>query len=349
MKDQKQTVEGGGTAIQAAGDVIINTGLSVSDVKAIAMDVFHAHMEIMRGKARETSRLRGEKITNDFFEELQKKNPEGIQQGEDPDFQDALFTVQKEYAKVGDEELGKLLVGLLVDRTKQTSRSIKQLVLNESLRTAPKLTNEQVATLAAIFSLRYTVFKAMSSHHSLKNSLTNNALPLAGKVSAKESSFQHLQYAGCGAKSLVEVKFEGIFLHHYPGLFFNGFSAEAVQSSQISIPISDTRFFVACLNDPEKFQINAIHEDVLKSELEKHGAPEEDWSRMTELYGNFRMSEPDIQKKLLELCPGIAPLIAAWNGSSMKSFELTSIGIAIGHAYTLSYTNNMSSLSAWLE
>jgi hypothetical protein len=40
---------------------------------------------------------RGEAITDRFIEKLQSENPEGLKQAETPDFQDALFTVQKEY------------------------------------------------------------------------------------------------------------------------------------------------------------------------------------------------------------------------------------------------------------
>lgn len=51
-----------------------------------------------------------------------------------------LFSAQKEHARIGDEDLGDLLVQLLVDRTKVRDRNLVQIALNESLEVAPKLT-----------------------------------------------------------------------------------------------------------------------------------------------------------------------------------------------------------------
>ena len=42
----------------------------------------------------------------------------------DPDFQCSLFTVQKDFVKTGDKDLGDLPVDILVDRSKHaTTRS----------------------------------------------------------------------------------------------------------------------------------------------------------------------------------------------------------------------------------
>ncbi len=82
---------------------------------------------------------------------LHKEYAKGLENAENPDFQRALFTVQKEYALTGDDELGDLLVDLLIDRTKQDNRSLLQIVLNESLSVVPKLTNDQLAALS-VFS-----------------------------------------------------------------------------------------------------------------------------------------------------------------------------------------------------
>ena len=52
---------------------------------------------------------------------LQREHPAGLEKSYDPDFQYALFTVQKEYARNGDKDLGDLLVDLLVTEASRST------------------------------------------------------------------------------------------------------------------------------------------------------------------------------------------------------------------------------------
>lgn len=129
-KNQDLQVDNGGIAVQGGGDVnieVTNVGLNYLEVREVAKDValnvFRENFPKLQGEAMLLASARGEAITEDFFSKLQIENPDGINQANSPDFQDALFTVQKEYAKAGDEELGQLLVDLLVDRTKELTRN----------------------------------------------------------------------------------------------------------------------------------------------------------------------------------------------------------------------------------
>ena len=130
-KDQSQEVSEGATAVQAGGNVVITqVGLSYSDVRDVALDVFRSNFYQLAAPAMETAKARAQEITDDFLKKLQQEYPDGFKKGQDPDFQHALFTVQKDYARTGDKDLGDLLVDLLVDRSKQDQRDILQIVLN---------------------------------------------------------------------------------------------------------------------------------------------------------------------------------------------------------------------------
>jgi len=50
----------------------------------------------------ELAQARAEAVTDKFLQKLIAEHPVGLQQAQTPDFQDALFTVQKEHAKAGD-------------------------------------------------------------------------------------------------------------------------------------------------------------------------------------------------------------------------------------------------------
>lgn len=122
MKDQNQNSGDNSTNIQAG--TIIMQGVSATEARQIALDVYHANFLTLAGEAKDTACKRAEEITEDFLKKLQHENPNGIQKSKDPDFQYSLYTVQKEYAKSGDKDLGDLLVDLLVDRSKQDKRDI---------------------------------------------------------------------------------------------------------------------------------------------------------------------------------------------------------------------------------
>lgn len=182
-KDQSQIASDRATAIQAGGNVTVNkVGLSYSEARDVALDVFRANYYELVGAAKETARARAEEITEEFFRKLVDENPTGLGKSQDPDFQHALLSVQREYARCGDKELGDLLVDLLVDRSKQDQRDILQIVLNESLITAPKLTEKHLASLAVIFLFKYTKNNTVGDHELLGQYLDRHVLPFSSKL-----------------------------------------------------------------------------------------------------------------------------------------------------------------------
>jgi hypothetical protein len=120
----KQTQQAGDKSTNIQADKItISYGVSVSEVREIALDVFRANFIELSGEAKDIAAKRAEEVTETFLKKLQEQHAPGLGQAQEPDFQHALFTVQKEYARCGDKELGDLLVDLLVDRTKHQSRT----------------------------------------------------------------------------------------------------------------------------------------------------------------------------------------------------------------------------------
>lgn len=69
---QTQSVEPDGVALQAGRDLTINThGLSYTEAKEVALDVFRANFVQLVGEAREAARIRAEEITESFLRKLQ--------------------------------------------------------------------------------------------------------------------------------------------------------------------------------------------------------------------------------------------------------------------------------------
>lgn len=231
MMGDRQSQEGGhsSTNIQAHGDVTI--GLGYSDVKEIAMDVFKANFMELKNIAAQVAFERAESLLDNYLKRAAQEGQPEIPEAENPDFQYVLFSAQKEHARIGDEDVGDLLVQLLVDRTKVRDRNLVQIALNESLDVAPKLTPDQLDALSLVFLLGRTINHTVNSLDRLAWYLDTYILPFALEASSKDSAYQHLEYAGCGAVSINSFQIEEALRQTYMGLFCKGFTEEEAKLS----------------------------------------------------------------------------------------------------------------------
>ncbi len=348
-KDQKQSAESNSVAVQAGGDVsIVYAGLTFEDAKAVALDVFKANFHELAKIASEVANQRAMEITEEFLRKLQAEYPNGIGKSQEPDFQHALFMVQKEYALNGDQDLGDLLVDLLVDRSKQDKRNILQIVLNESINTAPKLTSEQLAVLAIIFLLKYTQNHGVGNHDLLGDYLDKHVNPFVDSLVTNTSCFQHLEFAGCGSIQLSSYQLEDVFLNVYRGLFSKGFDESELSERGISIGL-DNRLFITCLNDSTKIQVKANNKDVLTNLFDAYSIGSDDREKISTLLDLNLMTQDEVRDKCIHIRPYMEGLFEAWNNSSMRSFTLTSVGMSIGHANLKRLIGEFADLSIWIN
>jgi hypothetical protein len=348
---QNQKQEGSGTAIQAGQSVtinVVNQGLQPDQVRQMLVDVMRANLLDYRGRAQQTAVQRGERITDAFLHKLNGENPDGLRQAETPDFQDALFTVQKEYAKAGDEDLGDLLVDLLVDRTKQEDRNVLQLVLNEALHTAPKLTKGQMATLSIVFLMRYTAANNLEDLQAFANYYKRLLGSLVADAATNQSAFQHLEFAGCGTISIAEAPMHRALTVTYPGLFCTGFDQARLDAANLSEGARRT-FIIPCLNDPAKFQVNALRPAHLDEKLKGFQASDEERQQLNNLLIACPVDAGHIELMLDPAAPFFREVFRVWDSTSMKKFTLTSVGMAIGHANIKRFTGEFAPLSIWVN
>jgi hypothetical protein len=347
--EQEQNISENGTAIQVGGDITINTGPSYLEVKEIALDVFNANFLRLSEVARETVEARVEEITDIFVRKLAKENPAGLGQSKDPDFQYALFEVQRQYARTGDKDLGDLLVDLLVDRSKQENRDIIQIVLTESLSTAPKLTEKQLAKLSIVFIFGNAKYHSVGSDVQLGEYFDSHVLPFLSKLDKNHTDFSHLSYCGCGSINLTAKNFlENRLLSHYTGLFTKGFEKEKIIDRGISTSPSH-EIFIPCVNNASLIQVNAMSKVALDSQIESLKIPFSDREKINGLFLENRMSDIEIKEKCISIRSYMEDFFNIWNDSAMSHFSLTSVGIAIGHANIKSLISEISDLSIWIN
>jgi len=333
------------TAIIADGDVYV--GLTYEDAKNVALDTFRANFYELAGVAQTIVDERVEYITDKILEGLKKEHPDGLDQAQDPGFMSALYEAQMGYVKSGDEDLEKVLINLLVDRSKETSRNLKQLVLNEAIKTAERITAEQADILSLIFIITKTRNNRISSHQEFSDYFSQQVLPLL-VAPPNDTNLFHLSSTGCGDVLLGGFSLEGSFVTHYDGLFTKGFELTEEISNKLSRNTIDT-LIRPCLNDNSKWQVNIVSKDKLDNYEPFLSIPPEEQEQIRELCSLGIMDHNEIRDKTIELLPAMKDLYEIWENTKLKLIRLTGVGIAIGHSNLIRKTGLAIDLNIWIN
>lgn len=351
IKDKVQKQEAGddSTNLQARS-IVVNQGISYTDAKEIALDVYKSNFLQLSQDAAQIARDRAEEITDNFLEKLKNENEAAIESMNEPSMQAALYEAQKQYAKTGDKDLEGLLVDILVERASTPERNIHQIVLDESLVVASKLTAEQMDALTINFLITKTSNATLRNLPALPHYIQTNLVPFIGNLSKESSCYEHLEYVGCG--SIMDIagmnQIENIYQTQYGGLFSKGFTRERLEK-ELENPDAYSDLITNNLHDPSLLQVNAVSLDVINENCEKNNIPDPIKQKITNLFNSTRMSPQEIKSYLIEVLPDIEPLFDLWGDSKLSKFRLTTVGIAIAQANFRRKTGIKLNLSSWVK
>ena len=345
---QKQDAGDNSTNLQGQ-QVIVNQGISYSDAKEIANDVFKANFIELKQEAAAIAQERAEEVTEKVISELNERHPESISEFEQPAMQDALFNVQKQYAISGDQDLGDLLVDILVDRASEPNRNMVQIVLDESLSIAPKLTIEQFDTLTLNFLLVSTRRMDVKNYDELIAHFKTRIVPFVENLSDSHSDFTHIEYLGCGhVRAGNYGQLEQRLRDTYKAFFSSGFSQEELEV-EIGEGHNLAGIIIPCFHDASKLQIGVLDESVLEHVSNQNGLDQEVVEKLKQYFTKTTKNQNDIKNMLLEAIPEMEKIFDIWNNSSFNQLELTSVGIAIAHANYRRRTGESMDLSIWIK
>lgn len=350
MINQKVTrQEGGDGSMNIQGQSItINHGITYQDARTIALDVFKNNFLELSTIAQSVAKERAEALIDEFLNQLQSRKPDGLNSMNDPGMLHAIFTAQKEYAKSGDKELSDMLVDILVDRSNQEQRNLRQIVLDESLSIVSKLTLDQLDTLSIIFLLRYSISKAINSFESLKDYLSKYFPPFISNLSKNSSLYQHLEYAGCGTISMASNSIEGYYSERYKALFCTGFTQQQFEEKGLNLDkYSD--ILMVCMKDESKFQFVALNDDLFEELLLPKKLDHDEKTKVLTFFNNYQMKRMEVKEILLSQGEFMNKLFDVWENSSIKEMTLTSVGIAIAIANIRRKTSITIDLGIWIK
>lgn len=351
IKDEIQKQEGGDSSTNLQGrNITINQGISYSDAKEIALDVYKSNFLQLSQDASRVARERAEEITDNFLQKLKKENESAIKSMNEPSMQAALYEAQKQYAKTGDKDLEGLLVDILVERASTPERNIHQIVLDESLSVASKLTAEQMDALTINFLITKTSNATLTNLPALEKYIKTHLIPFIGNLNKETSCYEHLEYVGCG--SLMHIgkinNIEEIYREQYGGLFSKGFTKERLDQELVNAE-DYADLITNCLHDTDLLQVNAVNASVIDEKCKNRNIPDFVKQKITTLYNSTRMSAQEIKDYIIKIAPDVEPLFELWKDSQLSKFGLTTVGIAIAQANFRRKTGVKLNLSIWVK
>jgi len=346
---QKQEAGDGSTNLQGQS-IIIHQGISYADAKEIALDVYKANFIQLSQDAAALARQRATELTDDFLSKLKSDNENAVASMNTPGMQAAIFEAQKQYAKTGDKNLEGLLVDILVERAATPDRNIKQIVLDESLSVASKLTTEQMDALTINFLIVKTRSTNLINLESLRVYLETEMVPFLVELTENSSCYEHLEYVGCG--SVIHVgslhSIEHFFLNSYSGLFSKGFEEERF-GNETGVIEKFKELTTRCLHNNKIFQFNGVDVSIIEEKCKTLGIADDTKAKIVALHNATTMTESEVKEYLVGICPPLDHLFRLWSKTSISKFSLTTVGVAIAQANFRRRTGIKLNLETWVS
>ncbi|HJQ01947.1 MAG TPA: LPO_1073/Vpar_1526 family protein [Jatrophihabitans sp.] len=347
-RDKKLNQSGGtdSTNTQAGRDVVIVQGNSLSEVRDFVREAISANALAMRQIAREVIEERISTFS-ELLMERAKSDPELVSATADPDMQHALIDAGLGFARSGDEDMAGILVDLLADRSKEESRSLLALVINDAVTIAPRLTDGEIAILTIYWRLAHTINYAVTSSDALAAFVKTDIAPLVPFLPSGDANYLHLQSLGCAVVQISEIYFQQVWNQTYTALFTQGFTLDEIPEA-IHQPLVDSSLLVQHMRDPTRLQINVLNEQQLRA-----GVAGQAIEAHVEDIVNFMKSRPmqsdELIEHLAQIDPVMRDLAAIWASTSLRYLRLSAVGIAIAHANWRHLTGMTAPLSTWIS
>ena len=329
MNEQKIEAGDNSRILQVRGN--LTCGVSYSEARQIALDVFNANCQKLMNEAVQTADTRAHEIIDDYIKRLFEQQPELSYKLKEPSIQYSVYSVIKNYVKTGDVDLKENLLRMLMQRMRANDRSMEQIVLDEAIEILPKLTQDIINILTLVFSAVY-LHHDIYSIDTLKNFI-NNQLMIFYPDRTSDSMYTHMQYTGCStflAEGATYKPFPSIVMNRFGGLFNKGFSKELLEQT---IPIDYKQIapiVTTCRQNATLLQFNAINDSVLEEVIKEHNL-EQHMQKILQLNKQHQMKDNEIANYLCSINPKMSRFMEEWKGerSPLKTIAPTSVGYAV--------------------
>lgn len=349
-KKQDQEVGANSLGVQSGGDANINIGTSSEDVRAIIetlADQLPKYAAIAATIVDQRLKEFEERVLN-RFESDSSTRPEAFQ---DPDFQYLIGRAQHAFARSGDEDMADSLAELIAERSRCKSQSRLSLSLNGAVERVPLLTSEEFAELSATFIIRRVKFHSIQSFSQLAAVVTQYYLPVIFNVSKEENSYLYLESIGCGKLSFGSLELYDAWRQTYPSLMNKGATEEqlaAASTAESGRMLIDAGLVYKSGRDVDHWLPHLGSEQEFSAAIRAAALDATNADRSWQVLTGTALTKEEITSAMIDLVPNIADIALAWNESPLKSFEASSVGLAIGFSNLARVANFKGNIGIWI-
>lgn len=193
---KSQIQKGGRESINLQDCENVQIGLTYSETKALFVDLFELNFPKFRAIAKEEAQANIEKLSAKFSERLQKLDLINAKILETPDFHYNLYRAIEIGARNAYEDLQDMLAELLVKRISFNGDDTRRMILNESIQTIDKVSNNQLKMMTfSFFMFDYWTKLKIQTWDDFNNYVSEYLQPFMD-YEYKEIDIQHLNYCG---------------------------------------------------------------------------------------------------------------------------------------------------------
>lgn len=344
MSEQSQKSGDHSNNIQAGGNVTIVQGITASEARTIALDVYKANALELTQAAHQIVNDRVQMITDKIVGEIHSRRPEALNSFGDPDFQYKLYESSIAFARTGDVELEKLLVDLMVERASESTRTTKQLILNEAVEVVGKVSQQQHIIIVSVFLARHSRF-LIGDYKEFLSRIDKLWIRYMSELTKSDLSYKHLEYLGCMTSSIGSLDFFKNIKNNYGGFFIKGFKTDQVPEKfrAEALKVCGPHLF-----DNNLIQYMCLNEESLKAEMNIKGVAPDLHQEVLAHYRSSLLANADIQKKLEHDLPSSKIIFEKWKETPLSRCTLTSVGRALAISFLHSHGHSDFNFDTWL-
>lgn len=352
MKDQNQKVESDSTAIQAGGSLVVVQGPSPEQIGAIVKELLEQSKPLLAAVAEETLKVRVADLASEVEKRLAANVEKSIEALQSPDFQMSLTAANRAYGRSGDKDQLGNLAEIIEARLSQKDGTRLAYTLNDAIVTTGKLTRNEFAELALIFTLRLTKNTVVKDIPTFLGYIGKRIMPFVDDASDEDSSYEYLAANACGQiLTMFQLPFEDCLTLNYPRVLSNGFTKEEFDNHVADELVRNQfeKLVEPCKWDVEKFQLVADQEDEFRNTFENSGFDVGIANNLLALNRSKLWTKEQLVSRIGKIHPKFVKLAHLWQSTPMKSFQISTLGTAIAHANVRRVTGDNSDISIWIK
>lgn len=341
---------------------IINSGshYTYSEIKEIAKDTVANKLTTFTKEAEGTLIVRVEEIMRDIYREGDARTSL-INAMADPSFQIDLAEAAKSYAKSGDQNLKSVLVELLINRSAETERSITQLATSEAIELAKRLTSSQIGACSILFTMKYTWQHDVRSRSELKDRYHSLLEPIIQRMgpTSQDLGIRHLAYTRAIAESPLQQlhpSLDDLLVKYYESLLTEGVEYEVLQPILLKKYKSEdeareflSKHFETTNGTPQHYKMKQMNYSELSQYAESEFADQELHYLFKNIHSASRPMRSEFEEAASDILPNYEYIKNIWTHQNLRSYELTTGGLALALADIQAATGTQYHLSDWIN